>query len=208
METGHFIVFEGGEGSGKSRHASALAERLRADGFEVVCTHEPGGSRIGKMIREVLLSENGEVVVPRAELLLFLADRAQHVESVIRPALMEGKVVICDRFSGSTMAYQVGGRQLPEVDLIEQADAYARNGVEPELVLFLDIDPAVGLKRRHDGDGDVNRMDDEELQFHQRVYSYFLQLSEQPHWERISTVGPREENQQRIYETVQQRLGL
>ncbi len=209
MENGHFIVFEGGEGSGKSRHSSAVTQRLRDAGHEVIHTHEPGGSTVCEMIRNVLLADSEEAVVPRAELLLFVADRAQHVESVIKPALEAGKIVICDRFSGSTFAYQIGGRQLPESDLIIAMDAYARNGVDPDLVLFLDIDPEIGLRRRQDDDKELNRLDLEELAFHQRVRDYFLQLADtNEQWVVQSTDGPKEANENILYSIVTDRLGL
>ncbi|MFH1426712.1 MAG: dTMP kinase [Candidatus Kerfeldbacteria bacterium] len=207
MKKGTFIVFEGGEGSGKTRHASALAEYLRNEGYDVLETHEPGGSEVGKVIRKAILYENKHSVFPRTELFLFLADRAQHVEEVIRPALEEGKVVLCDRFSGSTFAYQLGGRELRETELIQEMDAYARNGLDPDMVLYLDIDPETGIQRKEEGPEELNRMDKEELEFHKKVRVYFLKLAEEnDNWEILSTDGPKEENEEKIIDLIMNQI--
>lgn len=208
---GTFIVFEGGEGSGKSHHAQALVYRLQAEGRDVLLTHEPGGtgSEVGKAIREIILRKDGdEQVHARTELLLFLANRAQHVEGVILPALAEGKIVICDRFSGSTFAYQLGGRELPDPEMVKNIDAYARAGLEPDRVVFLDVDPAVGLQRRRSATPEaLNRIDTEELAFHERVHNYFVQLASDPKWVTVSTqTGTIEENQEKVYSVVKDML--
>ena len=145
-ERGQFILFEGGEGSGKTGHSQAVAERLKAEGHDVVWTREPGGSNeVCAKIRETIMMED---VVPRAELLLFLANRAQHVEQVIKPALAEGKIVICDRFSPSTMAYQLSARRLDHPQFIRDMDDYARDGLWPDAIFYLHVPPKEGVKRR------------------------------------------------------------
>ncbi|MFC1598003.1 dTMP kinase [Patescibacteria group bacterium] len=209
MNKGRFIVFEGGEGSGKTRHSKYAVEKLRKAGHDVLLTHEPGGTEIGKMIRQIILHENDVEVSARTELFLFLADRAQHIEEVIRPALEQGKLVVCDRFSGSTFAYQFGGRQLPDKDEIFAMDAYARAGIEPELVIYLDIDPKIGIQRKEENPKDLNRMDKQELAFHQRVHDYFQQLTqENEDWVGISTDCPKDESAEKVYKTIIERLSL
>lgn len=203
MDKGKFIVFEGGEGSGKTRHSNAIAARLEEGGTQLIRTHEPGGTTIGALIRKAILHENNAPVYPRTELFLFLADRAQHIDEVIKPALDEGTTVLCDRFSGSTFAYQLGGRELPDAEFIKQMDAYARADVEPDLVVYLDLDPAVGLQRKREGNEELNRMDLEELAFHKKVRAYFLKLAEENgNWAVISTEGDKEENEQKIYDEI------
>ncbi len=158
-----FIVLEGGEGTGKSTLAAALARRLVATGAEVVLTRDPGGTRVGELVRGLLHEE----LVPWAETFAFLTARAQLVATVIRPALERGAVVICDRFASSTFAYQGYGRGLDLV-LLRAANAVATGGLEPHLTLFLDLDPAIGLARKH-GEGEAIRTGLETLAFHQRV---------------------------------------
>lgn len=205
---GHFIVFEGGEGSGKTKQASLLADRLRAEsGLTVHETHEPGGSSIGGTIRSLLLDIHHPIDA-HTELFLFLAERSQHVREVIVPALERGETVICDRFTGSTLAYQIGGRHLDQAAHITQMEAFARGGLEPDVVLFLDLSPAKALARKKEGDAVFNRMDNEALEFHQRVYDYFIELSSAPTWVRIDTEGPKEENATRIYQEVMKRLNV
>ncbi len=209
ISSGYFIVFEGGEGSGKTKHATLLAERLRVDGRQVVLTHEPGGSDLGVAIRKIILDAGVNTPVPRAELLLFLADRCQHVETVIRPALERGDIVICDRFSGSTFAYQLGGRQLPDEPAVRDMDAYARGGIEPDIVFFLDMPVERAFERKRQGNNEFNRMDNEDRAFHERVAEYFRGLAQRdPQWVSITTEGPREQNAEQIYAMCRERLGL
>lgn len=164
---GMFIVFEGGEGAGKTTQAQRLAERLIRADRQVVQTQEPGGTPLGRRIRHLLLDPEAPVIPPMAEFLLYAADRAAHVEQVIRPALDEGKVVISDRYVDSSVAYQGGGRGLQQVLLVSEV---ATGFLQPDLVVVLDIDPAVGLARS----GRTDRMEREQLDFHQRVRSAFL----------------------------------
>jgi len=167
-EGGRFVVFEGGEGSGKSTAALAVAQRAREAGLSVVHTREPGGTVAGELIRTLLHEE----LVPWAEVFAFLTARAQLVETVIRPALAAGTLVICDRFSPSTVAYQVHARGLDEA-AVRAADAAATGGLRPDLVVYLDIAPEAGLARKH-GEDESIRTGLEGLAFHQHVREGYL----------------------------------
>lgn len=188
---GTFITFEGPEGSGKSTHVARLAERLRGLGLEVVCTREPGGTRTGEMIREILQHDRtGEPIVPEAEVLLFAASRAQLVGRVIRPALERGAWVLCDRFADSTTVYQGMGRGFG-MDRMIEISAFALGGVAPDLTLLLDVDVSAGLarmRRRNTEQGvDGDRFERETREFHERVREGYLALSRRfP--ERIRTI--------------------
>jgi dTMP kinase len=172
---GKFIVFEGGEGSGKSTASAAVADRLRAKGVTVVHTREPGGTKAGDLVRGLL----HEQLTPWAELFAFLVARAQLVSEVIRPALERGETVICDRFSPSTFAYQVHARGLDEAT-VRAANAAATGGLEPDLVIYLDIDPEVGLRRKH-GEAEAIRTGLEGIEFHRKVRAgYLAQASSGP----------------------------
>ncbi|MCW1929757.1 MAG: dTMP kinase [Candidatus Kerfeldbacteria bacterium] len=200
---GTFIVFEGGEGSGKTTHAKLLADFLRAQGKTVTLTLEPGGTQFGTAMRGLILSKAEYDLTPRAELLCFLAARAQHVAEVIQPRLEKGEIVICDRFSGSTFAYQLGGRSLPQPELVKAMEAYARMDLKPDAVVYLDIDPESGIMRKKQGGQELDRLDSEALQFHQNVHQYFLQLAQEENWITIPTEGgTQQENQQRIRDAV------
>lgn len=179
VRVGRFIVFEGGEGAGKSTQVQRLANRLRAEGHDVVVTREPGATDVGARIRGLLLDPgpvDGGAIAPRAEALLYAADRAHHVTSVVRPALARGAVVISDRYVDSSLAYQGAGRTLP-VDDVRWLSAWATGGLKPDLVVLLDIDPAIGLTRVGDRAGDTDRLEAEELPFHERVRYAFLDLA-------------------------------
>ncbi|QYK51343.1 MAG: dTMP kinase [Anaerolineales bacterium] len=169
-----FITLEGPEGSGKTSQLPRLAEALRAAGHTVLTTREPGGTPIGDQIRKVLFDLDNKSMHPRSEILLFQASRAQLVEEVIQPALAAGQVVLCDRYADSTMAYQGYGHG---VDLAQLAELvrFATGGLHPQLTLFLDISPQDGLRRR-DADGNWNRLDDYDFEFHQRVYAGYQEL--------------------------------
>ncbi|HWB34622.1 MAG TPA: dTMP kinase [Rugosimonospora sp.] len=172
---GRFVVFEGGEGAGKSTQATRLAERLRAQGWDVVVTREPGATRVGARIRALLLENGPSDIAPRAEALLYAADRAHHVATVIRPALDRGAIVISDRYVDSSLAYQGAGRTLP-VDQIRWLSQWATGGLKPDLVVRLDVDPSVGLRRIHHRGG-ADRLEGEALPFHERVRYAFLDLA-------------------------------
>jgi dTMP kinase len=171
---GRFIVLEGGEGAGKSSVQRALVERLRAKGHDVVATREPGGTELGERVREIVLAGTS-VDDPLAELMLFEAARARLVASVIRPALERGAVVVCDRYTASSVAYQGFGRGLDRAT-IEQANAIATGGLEPDLTLLLDLPIDVGLARRG-REGHANHFEAEAAAFHERVRAGFLKLA-------------------------------
>ena len=168
---GRFVVLEGGEGAGKSTLAAALAERLRATGREVVLTREPGGTAAGELVRGLL----HEPLTPWAETFAFLVARAQLVSEVIVPALGRGAVVICDRFAGSTFAYQGYGRGLG-LQALQAANRLATGGLEPDMVLYLDLDPAVGLARKR-GESEAIRTGTEDLAFHRKVRGGYTALA-------------------------------
>ena len=170
-----FVVFEGGEGAGKSTQCRRLADALRALGHEVVLTREPGGTRLGTEIRRLLLDVDSTGLDPRAEALLYAADRAQHVAEIVRPALDRGAVVISDRYIDSSLAYQGAGRDL-DAEQVAALSLWATGGLVPELTVVLDIDPAVGLLRAGEVD-DPDRLESEPLRFHRSVRQGFLDLA-------------------------------
>lgn len=170
---GLFITIEGGEGVGKSTLVEALVKELTHRGCSVVKTREPGGSSLAEKIRQLLL--HGGAIFPKAELLLFLAARAQHVQEKIAPALAEGSIVICDRFSDSTIAYQAFARGLP-LQEVEALEAAARCGITPGVTLLLDIDPEEAFKRIHARGKD--RLEKEGRAFHKKVREGFLFLAQ------------------------------
>ena len=172
LRRGCFISFEGVEGAGKSTQLKLLAAVLRQRGYPVVPTFEPGHTALGAAIRDLLMRPSGPPPVPLTELLLYLADRAQHLEQIIRPALDRGAVVLCDRFSGSTIAYQGYGRGL-DIDTVVQLDAVVRGGLAPSLTILLDCPVEEGL-RRAVGDDRLHR---EAVEFHRRVQEGFRQLA-------------------------------
>ncbi|MFA4966598.1 MAG: dTMP kinase [Candidatus Margulisiibacteriota bacterium] len=169
-----FITFEGGEGCGKSTHAKLLKEYLESSGKSVVLTKEPGGTEIGDIIRKALLNNDLSVEL-LSEIFLFCADRVEHVEKVIRPALSEGKIVISDRFIDSTIAYQLGGRALPE-DLVRYLNWISSKGLLPDITFLLDIPVEEGIKRAAKR-GDLNRFEHEILAFHERVREKYNEIA-------------------------------
>jgi dTMP kinase len=170
---GLLIAFEGGEGAGKSTQASLLAAELRTRGHEVVLTFEPGGTSVGERLRAVLLDRASTGISPRTEAMLYAADRAQHVAAVIRPALERNAVVITDRYVDSSLAYQGAGRHLDERE-VRRLSRWATGGLDPDLTILLDLDPTVGLSRVS---GPRDRLESEEIAFHQRVRHEFQQLA-------------------------------
>ncbi|HLI51898.1 MAG TPA: dTMP kinase [Thermomicrobiaceae bacterium] len=173
-----FIAFEGTEGAGKSTQIGRLAAELTNRGYQVVVTREPGGTTIGEAIRQVLLSGSHDAMLPEAEALLNTAARAQHVSEVIQPALRAGKVVLTDRFSGSTLAYQGYGRGLDQADLVA-LQRFAFGDLRPDLTLLLDVPVDVGQARRRASEKALDRLDAASVDFHLRVRDGFLQLARQ-----------------------------
>ncbi|HHD82548.1 MAG TPA: dTMP kinase [Bacteroidetes bacterium] len=172
LSRGFFISFEGGEASGKSTQAKKLYEYLKAEGFPVVLTHEPGGTDISERIRQILLDKDNLGMCALTELFLYFASRAQHVFEVIKPALKENKIVISDRYHDSTMAYQGEGRGVPKVKIKEMND-FATSGIIPDITFLIDVPPQVALKRLEQFD----RIEREDIEFHKRVRSEYLQLA-------------------------------
>jgi len=170
------VTFEGIEGSGKSTHLRRLGARLRAAGHDVVETREPGGTAAGAALRRLLLGSEALPLTPLAELFLYLADRTQHVAEVIRPALAAGRIVLCDRFSDSTVVYQGHARGL-DVAAVQALDARARDGVAPALTFLLDCPVAEGLRRARERRAPGDRFEREPAAFHERVLAGFRALA-------------------------------
>ena len=201
-----FISLEGPEGSGKSSQIPALAQYLEAQGYRVLCTREPGGTSIGDQIRAVLTSMDNPELLPRTEILLFLAARAQLVAQVIRPALREGKIVLCDRYGDSTLAYQGYGHGL-DLNILRAMLNFATEGLKPDLTLLLDLDFKTGLARKKSID-EWNRLDAYEVSFHERVRSGYLQLAEEEptRWRRVDASMPKDEVQTMLRQIVLKRI--
>ena len=171
---GFFVVFEGGEGAGKTTQMEALVAWLKSQGIDAVTTHEPGGTEIGNRIRAILLDTKSGAMDAHTEALLYAADRAQHVAEVIRPALEAGKVVVSDRYIDSSLAYQGIARGLG-LDQIYRISEWATGGVVPDLVFFLSVDPREGLARAGD---QPDRIEQEGDQFHAKVRDAYLELAQ------------------------------
>ncbi|MDD4607000.1 MAG: dTMP kinase [Patescibacteria group bacterium] len=173
--SGKFIVFEGGEGGGKTTQIRLLKYYLEKKGYQIILTREPGGVNcpLAEAIRHILVDPEYKSIDNKTELFLFLAARAQHVKEIIQPAIESGKIVLCDRFDGSTFAYQHFARGL-NLDKIKEWNDWAKNYLEPDLVILLDVDPIIGIKRRGK---DLNRIDTETMDFHQKVREGYLELS-------------------------------
>lgn len=179
---GKFITFEGPEGSGKSTHIRLLKTFLEARGKEVVLTREPGGTPLGESVRGLLQHDHSEAPVPPAEVLLFLASRAQHVERLIRPSLEQGKWVLCDRFDDSTFAYQGYGRGF-DMQELRAVNGFAISGLRPDMTVLLDVSPQTSRERlasRHAATATApDRIEREEAAFHERVRNGFLLLADE-----------------------------
>jgi len=172
---GLWITLEGGDGSGKTTQAALLAEWLGAQGRTVLHTREPGGSEVGVLIRNIVLHHRGEVA-PRAEALLYAADRAHHVATVVRPALQRGDVVIQDRYLDSSVAYQGAGRVLDATE-VRDLSLWATEGALPDVTVLLDIDPSEARRRLDADDKPFDRLETEKEEFHTRVRESYLRLA-------------------------------
>jgi len=170
--TGVFVCFEGGEGSGKSTQARLLQQRLEGEGFVVRLTFEPGDTPVGKELRRIVLSHETGDLSHRTEALLYAADKAEHVDTVVQPALDRGEVVVTDRYVDTLLAYQGSGRELVQSE-VEAVARWATHGLRPHLTVVLDVDPSEGLGRFEGRD----RIEAESLDFHERARTSFLDLA-------------------------------
>jgi dTMP kinase len=207
-----FITFEGPDGGGKTTQVQQIAVLLRAAGYNVLLTREPGGTAIGEEIRDILHDLQHTAMSPRAELLLYSAARAQIVDEAIKPHLASGGLVICDRFFDSTMAYQGYGHGL-DLDVLRTITQFATGGLRPMLTFFLDIRPEDGLQRRLSAVAkgeEWTRLDAMAMAFHQRVRDGYLKLieAEPERWVRIDAAQPVAKVQADILAVLEQRLGL
>lgn len=174
MSKGLFITFEGADGCGKTTQLMLLAKYLKAQGREVVVTREPGARGLGEKIREILLNYDGEVS-SRAEAFMFLADRAQHIDVIVNPAIKSGKIVLCDRHTDSSVAYQGYGRRL-DIDEIKRLNSIATNGRKPDMTLIFDIDVETSMARVGDT---KDRMESAGIEFFNRVRNGYLEIAKQ-----------------------------
>ncbi len=203
-----FITLEGPEGSGKTSQMPRLAKYLRSKGYEVITTREPGGTPISDQVRDILISMKNTGMEPRTEILLFLAARAQLVEELIKPALQSGKIVLCDRYGDSTLAYQGYGHKL-NLDTLKRMLAFATDGLKPDLTIYLDLDVETGLQRKIKKD-EWNRLDAYEVAFHQRVRNGYHQLlAEEPQrWVLIDASQSLADVQKQMRTIVMERLTI
>jgi dTMP kinase len=177
-----FITFEGGDGSGKTTQLKFLESHLIARGKSCISTREPGGTALGKLIRQVLLEVGRQPITSPTELFLYLADRAQHIDEVILPALEQGKIVLCDRHTDSTLAYQGYGRGI-DLGLLRSLNGIASRGIQPDLTLLFDCPVEIGLSRTHQRQSQAasgrneDRFEREKIEFHERVRAGFLELA-------------------------------
>nr|WP_309248970.1 dTMP kinase [Paenibacillus sp. MZ04-78.2] len=179
MERGFFITVEGGEGAGKTSAIDAILEQVKARGYDVLSTREPGGIPIAEQIRSVVLDRNNTAMDPRTEALLYAAARRQHLAEKVIPALEAGKVVVCDRFIDSSLAYQGYARELG-MDEVFAINRFAIGDWMPDLTVFMDVRPEIGLARiRVDQGREVNRLDLESMTFHNKVREGYLQILRQ-----------------------------
>ena len=201
---GLFINFEGGEGCGKSTHSGLLLKKLEQQNVPAVLTHEPGGTALGDELRKALKKKRGSSVSPQAELFLVAASRAQLMAEVIHPALQEGKVVICDRFTQSTMVYQGYGRGL-DFTAIQMVNNMATRHLKPDLIVLLNIAPEQGLARKRNL---KDRFEREELSFHERVRVGYVKLSaaDPDRWLLIDASLPKEKIAETIWTRVSRLL--
>jgi dTMP kinase len=199
---GIFVTLEGGEGSGKTTQALRLCQSLTAQGYDVLHTREPGGTSVAERLRGILLDRSDEAIAPETEALLILAARRQHVDHVIRPALARGRLVVCDRFSDSTMAYQGYARGL-DLKQLRAMNKWATGGLTPHLTVLFDIPIAIGLRRRRGQVNGQNRLDLETHRFHSDVRAGFQALAKrEPRRIRIVDAQPSPDSVAAAVETL------
>lgn len=203
---GKLIVFEGVEGCGKTTQLQRSHQWLKKSSLSVIVTREPGGTSLGSELRQLLLSTSKQLIYNSTELLLYAADRAQHVEELLKPELAHGTIILCDRYVDSTIAYQGYGRSLSR-NLIEQLNHIATGGVESDLTIWLDIDVAVSLARKQGVNGG-DRIEQEKIEFHRRVQQGYTELAQaNPHRiVRIDASRSEAEVQQQIQQILLQRF--
>lgn len=207
-----FVTFEGLDGSGKSTHLSRAARALEQRGYRVLCTKEPGGTRLGEIVRSIFLDPPGSSLDSRIELLLLFASRRQHLVEVIEPALATGSVVLCDRFTDSTYAYQGYGRGIP-FEIIEKLDCIATGGRRPDRTLLLDLPAPLARERVLSGRKRVelrlNRLDRESIDFYERVRAGFLELAqrEPERFRIVDASGTIEQTQNQVLTSLTSWLG-
>ena len=196
---GVFVCFEGGEGAGKSTQARLLGARLEADGHVVLLTHEPGDTPVGQDVRRIVLSPETGHLADRTEALLYAADKAEHIEKVVQPALARDEVVITDRYVDSTLAYQGAGRSLDSSEL-EWVARWATGDLRPHLTVLLDLEPSAGLTRFEERD----RIEGESIEFHRRVRTEFLRLAatDPEHYLVLDAHGAAEEIAAAVHERL------
>jgi dTMP kinase len=201
-----FITLEGPDGSGKTTQIHRLYARLVDAGYEPMLTREPGGSPIGDQIRDILHSLENHEMVETTEVLLYSASRAQLVAQVVRPALAEGRLVLCDRYADSTMAYQGYGRRL-DLDALRVMTHFATGGLKPDLTILLDVDVETGLRRKEAAE-EWNRMDQQAIDFHERTRAGYhaLAAAEPGRWVTIDASGPPNQVAERVWRVVAGRL--
>ena len=202
-----FITFEGPDGSGKTSQLEMLMPVLKEKYPDVIRTREPGGTDIGDQIRSVIMNMKNKSMDPRTEILLFCASRAQLVEELVRPGLQAGKLILCDRYADSTMAYQGYGHGLDK-EMLTSLLKFATGGLKPDLTLLFDISAEAGLRRRLKNHDEWNRMDDYALQFHERVRRGYLEMAaaEPERWVVIDADRPREEIHEEVVSVVRKAL--
>lgn len=201
---GLLITFEGIEGCGKSTQANYLYQELLKKGIDVFLTREPGGTELGKSIRNLVLHSHKNY--PIAELLLFLADRNQHVNEIIKPVMNRGGIVICDRYYHSTYAYQVSGRKV-DLEMVKSANNLATEGLKPDLTFLIDVSVELGFERKKSIDKGLDRIESEEMEFHQAVRDAYLKLvKEEPMITKIDGSRKKEEIRDEILKIFRERF--
>jgi len=213
LKRGYFIVFEGPDGSGKSTQTKLLYNRLRAEGYSCVITQEPGGTPEGERIRDILLKPEFSLC-PKAELFLFVADRAEHVHRIIEPSLNEGKIVICSRYFYSTLVYQGYARKIADIDFLRKINLFAVNNIEPDIIFYLDTFAEKGLHKAQQSSYEKynftggDRIEKEGVEFHELVREGYLELANE-YREKFVIINAEktiEEIEAAIYKTLKRRL--
>lgn len=197
---GLYVAIEGGEGAGKSTQARMLAQELHRRGISVVESREPGATALGSELRRLLLQRYGDQPGVRTEALLYAADRAHHVEKIVRPALLAGKIVVQDRSIGSSLAYQSGAGGL-DYEAVRNLSVWGSGGIIPHMTVYLDIDPEEGLRRAAER-GKTNRFEDKGLKYHKKVRQSFLLQAQAHNWFTVSATGSIEEIHKQVVALV------